>query len=381
MLLRHIVLLSLVTPIFSVSFADEQTDKAAELTRLRQRIEALQQNLQQNRSQYSHETREQRRTEKEIGNIRRQIRLTDQSLQKTRKKIVDLQHEQKQLDGQLQQHKDRLAQQIRSAYLSGRQPTIKLLLNQSRPETLTRVMTYNRYFSESRQQQIGAVNVQLTRLDRTTSAIQDKQIQLNTLKNRQMEQNTALSGAREQRNIVLASLKRDISGQEQTLQRLRRNEQELESLLQQLQGILSDIPASLGDSARFASARQKMRLPLKGRPDSRFGESKGAGDLRWKGVFIQARTGTPVQAPFRGRVAYADWLRGFGLLLILEHGDGYMTLYGHNESLFKGVGDWVEANETIAVSGNTGNPPRPGLYFEIRYNGKPQDPMRWCKLH
>ncbi|MDH4133679.1 MAG: peptidoglycan DD-metalloendopeptidase family protein, partial [Gammaproteobacteria bacterium] len=139
-----------------------------------------------------------------------------------------------------------------------------------------------------------------------------------------------------------------------------------------LQGELPAMPGQRGTGSWPA--------PAKGRLVARFGQPKATGELQWRGIFLAAREGTEVRAPTRGRVAYADWLRGFGLLLVLDHGNGLMTLYGHNQSLVKNVGDPVEAGETVALSGNTGGPVEPGLYFEVRERGEPRDPLIWCKL-
>ena len=147
-------------------------------------------------------------------------------------------------------------------------------------------------------------------------------------------------------------------------------------------GELTSLPAMApaAPGARFASLKGRLPLPLAGRVTARFGDDKGIGQLKWRGAFIAAREGQEVRAVHRGRVAYADRLRGFGLLLILEHGDGYMTLYGHNQSLYREVGEWVDAGQVIAAAGNTGDAPQAGVYFEIRHDGEPDDPLRWCVL-
>ena len=131
---------------------------------------------------------------------------------------------------------------------------------------------------------------------------------------------------------------------------------------------------------RFADYKGKLPLPVKGTISARYGAPRNTGELKWRGIFLSAPEGRNVVSVFRGRVAYADWLRGFGLLMVVEHGDGYMTLYGHNQSLYKEAGDWVEAGQTIASIGNTGGPSETGLYFEIRHDGEPRNPLDWCKI-
>lgn len=381
--MRAAIIMALFIPIATVTvptLADDKDEKAAQLEQLKARIDKLQQKMQRTRSQHTEQTRALRRTEQEIGQLRRKVRQTDRQLGHTRRRIQQLQGQQGRLDKELDQHSLQLSRQIRSAYIIGRQPTMKLLLNQSRPETLTRVLTYSRYLNQARQQEIDSVGQRLQLLQKTESEIRQQQQRLGSLQSERAQKQGSLASVRAERKQVLARLKLELHGQQQQLKRLQHDEQQLQALLDGLHGIFSDIPAGLGQKTHFAALKRKIRLPVAGKPSARFGSPRGIGKLHWKGVFVDSRTGTPVAAAFRGRVAYADWLRGFGLLLILEHGDGYMTLYGHNESLYKEVGDWVETNEIIAASGNTGNPPRPGLYFEIRHNSKPKDPMLWCRV-
>lgn len=383
---RPFVLLLLLSPCLASADSGNKPDspatreKAVQLEQIKARILTLQNELQQTRNEHTRETRELRRTELAISKIRRQVHQTDRKLGQTRYRLRKLNTRQGQLDEELEQHIEQLEQQVRSAYIVGRQPVMKLLLNQSRPETISRVLAYNQYLGQARRQEINSVSQRLSRLRQTETEIRQHQQQLGTLKSERLGKQASLSEARTERKRVLASLKKEIVGQDQQLKRLKRDEARLESLLQDLTGIFADLPAALGEQARFSTMRNKLRLPVPGAPSSLYGGKRGPGQISRKGVFIPARTGGPVAAAFRGRVAFADWLRGFGLLMILEHGDGYMTLYGHNESLYKEVGDWVETNEIIAASGNTGNPPTPGLYFEIRHNGQPKNPMHWCRV-
>ena len=142
--------------------------------------------------------------------------------------------------------------------------------------------------------------------------------------------------------------------------------------------LLADIPSSPSESRPFSSLKGKLPWPVKGSFLGRFGQSKNTGDLKWNGVLIKAKLGTPVRVISHGRVAFSDWLQGFGFITIIDHGDGYMSLYGHSESLFKQTGDWVQAGEVIATVGDSGGQPISGVYFEIRSRGKPVNPSKWC---
>ncbi|NNG14001.1 MAG: peptidoglycan DD-metalloendopeptidase family protein, partial [Gammaproteobacteria bacterium] len=153
----------------------------------------------------------------------------------------------------------------------------------------------------------------------------------------------------------------------------------LETLMEGLRDALADVPANAGQRKAFKSQRGRLRLPVRGKITANYGSRRKAGGFRWQGVMIRAKQGADVKAVSHGRVAFADWLRGFGLMVIVDHGDGYMSLYGHNESLYVETGDWVEAGDVVSAVGSSGGQKRAGLYFEIRANGKPTNPLRWCK--
>ena len=176
---------------------------------------------------------------------------------------------------------------------------------------------------------------------------------------------------------MLAALDRKVHGQTEEIGRLRGDERRLQRLLDELQKHLAGIPGDPVFEHRFRDAKGKLPFPTQGRILVRYGEPKKGGKLRWKGVLVGGKFGQDVISVARGRVAFADWLRGFGLLLILEHGDGYMTLYGHNQGLYAQAGDWVEGGQVVASLGNTGDVPQPGVYFEIRRQGRPRDPLGW----
>jgi len=142
--------------------------------------------------------------------------------------------------------------------------------------------------------------------------------------------------------------------------------------------LLADIPANPNEKQDFDKLKGHLPWPVKGRILARYGTSKDQGHLKWRGVLIATKYGTPVKAISHGRVAFSDWLQGFGFITIIDHGDGYMSLYGHNETLLKQAGDWVNAGDVIATSGDSGGQPRPALYFEIRSHGKPVNPSNWC---
>ena len=237
---------------------------------------------------------------------------------------------------------------------------------------------YFDYLSRQRQQHIRDYSKSIqdkreaeTELNQALASQQENQAS-------QRKQKKQLGRQRLQRNQLLAKLDREIEDQELTLTDLRSSRDRIENLLKSLGELLADIPASPGEKAAFASRAGQLPWPIQGRFVASFGSSRNQGDLKWNGVLISSQYGDPVRAVSHGRVVFSDWLQGFGFITILDHGNGYMTLYGHNESLFKQAGDWVAAGEVIATVGDSGGHSRPALYFEVRERGKPVDPRKWC---
>jgi septal ring factor EnvC (AmiA/AmiB activator) len=241
------------------------------------------------------------------------------------------------------------------------------------------MLTYYRYIHRARLERIESIQTALSDSRAVEKRVQAKQQELLGLRETQQNRKSELEASRGRRGELLASLDRRVATQSREIETLRENEARLARLLQEINSAYAEIPLPSHVKGAFGTLKGKLALPAKGKLTARYGDPKPIGNLKWRGVFLAAEDAAAVRAVARGRVAYADWLRGFGLLLILEHGDGYMTLYGHNQSLSKQAGEWVEAGETIARVGNTGDAPQSGLYFEIRHNGEPRDPLLWCR--
>jgi septal ring factor EnvC (AmiA/AmiB activator) len=271
-----------------------------------------------------------------------------------------------------------LAEQVRAAYAIGHQQQVKMLLNQQDPAEMGRIMVYFDYLNRARQQHINEFLDSITEKQRLEkeldTALNDYQENLNTRK----KQVNSLLAQRHKRNQLLARLEQQISNQEKNLTELESSRNRIENLLMSLGELLADIPQSLSDSKPFKQQKGKLPYPASGPFLATFGEPRKQGGLKWNGVLISTPHGSPVRAISRGRIAFADWLQGFGFITIIDHGEGYMSLYGHNETLVKQAGDWVNAGEVIATSGDSGGQPMPGVYFEIRSRGKPVNPGSWC---
>ena len=374
-------LLALLTALLALPAyaASERQLKEAELKQLRERIVSLQQAMQQVRNRHDQLQQELRHSEQAINRLNRNILELDAREQDTRQRVDSLRTRQQGLEQTLIGQREYLAGQVRAAYAMGRQETIKILLNQENPATVGRVMTYYDYLNKARTQRIAELSDTIHELDQVRSALDSELARLRQLRNQRETERLALAENNEQRQQVLAKLQQELQSQDQRLSHMQHNEQQLAQLIRALVEALDDIPRDIGREQAFASLRGKMKLPTSGPIVASFGSSRNLGKLNWQGLKIAAPAGQEVRAVSHGRVAFADWLRGYGLLIILDHGDGYMSLYGHNQTLLKEVGDWVNRDEIIAATGDSGSDPRSGLYFEIRKDGRPIDPIRWVR--
>lgn len=352
----------------------ERESKAKELGHLQQQIKSITEDQQQVRDQYDAVQKELRKTEQAINRSLKKIKKSNRKLAQQHKKLKVLLKEQAKLQATVTKHKGLLAQQIRAAYMTGKQAYIKLLLNQQDPATMGRVMKYYDYLNQARKQQIDRALETLHALEVVGEEIKQKTDKIKKIKNKQLVEKEALQSEKQKRTIIISRLSNSIQSKQQALNQLKSNEHDLKMLLE----AIVDILTAPEQHKPFKSYRGKMTWPVKGRVQKVFGKLRSNSKVKWNGVMINAREGRGVRAVARGRVVYADWLRGYGLLIILDHGDGYMSLYGHNQSLAMEVGDWVEINQVIASVGMSGGQKKSALYFEIRKNGKPSNPAKWC---
>ena len=270
-----------------------------------------------------------------------------------------------------------LAGQLRVAYMIGREEPLKLLLNQQDPLHSGRLFAYYGYFGRARAGQIAQLQTQVQRLDTLDGELAQQQTELAGLKAAQQQQLQQFEHARNDRQQVLASLTVAARTREQSLARLKSQQADLEGLLQQLnRGLKSVAPPD--NATAFGRARGALSWPVAGQVTAKFGDNRASG-VKGEGVVIATERDAPVKAVAAGRVVYADWLPGLGLLAIIDHGEGYLSLYGHNDRLLKAVGEPVEAGEAIAAAGDTGGRAAPELYFEIRRGGRPVDPAPWFR--
>ncbi|PAU55610.1 peptidase M23 [Pseudomonas sp. PIC25] len=403
--------------LFNQAIADQRAETQQQLEAARKDVAELKKLLEQLQQEKSGVQKELRSTETEMGELEKQVKSLENELKKSEDEIQRLNQEKKKLqDARLEQQR-LIGIQARAAYQSGRQEYLKLLLNQQEPEKFSRTLTYYDYLSQARLEQLETFNETLRQLANVENDIATQQAQLS-------EQRSALDGRREQlaavrqeRQQALAKLNREYSAGGQKLKARQQEQAELAQVLKTIEETLArqareaeearqralaeqrrqqqeqsrpgrpaptdgPLVSSAGTSygGPFSQAKGKLPWPVDGRLVARYGTPRGSdARTKWDGVLIGAAAGSQVRAVHGGRVVFADWLRGAGLLVILDHGNGYLSLYGHNQSLLKDAGDIVKAGEPIATVGTSGGQNTPALYFAIRQQGRPSDPALWCR--
>jgi septal ring factor EnvC (AmiA/AmiB activator) len=317
------------------------------------------------------------RNEQGINKLVNKIDTIEKSLDTTSDKISSLTGKQKELLTVKSGQQYYIKKQIRAAYEIGSQEYLKVLLNQEDPNEITRMLTYYDYFNQARSKQIESYNLTLLDLDRVTQELAEETVVLKSQRMTLGTQQKSLANVQKEKQVTLKALINQISTTGSAISKLEQDRGRLEQLLDKLQESLANLDAPRS-AQPFAGMQGKLLLPVKGRISHRFGNQRNQGKLKWHGIFIDASEGESVYAVHYGRVVFSDWLRGFGLLMIISHGEGYMSLYGHNQALFRETGDWISAGEVIAAVGDSGGQDKTGLYFEIRIDGTPNNPQNWC---
>lgn len=374
------ILLSAAMPIRGADrpVDDPLVERSQRLEQVRDTIRRLLEGMGRTQEEHDVLTQRLRRAERQIGVLTRRLRGLAEQLSGQRRQLAQLRAERAANREQLDRQRSALARQVRAAYVIGRQERLQLVLNQRDPAKLSRVFTYYDYLNRARARRMTEIRERLAELTRLGAEIGREERRLNGLLEQQRGELAALEDRQRERRAVLDDLAEQLTDQGQELAGLRRDERRLQALIEEIERALADIPARVPGQERFAELKGRLAWPAAGRLAARFGTPK-VGSLDWDGVLIETAAGAEVKAVHHGRVAFADWLRGFGLLLIVDHGDGWMSLYGHNRSLFKEVGDWVQAGETLALVGNSGGRAETGVYFGLRHKGAAVDPLRWCR--
>lgn len=349
--------------------------KEAELKRVRARIESIRKNIVAEAERRDSLAASLKDAELEIQSARE--RLSDIKAQRAaaEEKLRSLRTEMADTEKKIADERDALAGELRVAYMNGRQEQIKLLLNQGDPAQLGRVMVYYGYFGQARAERITDIKEHLAHLDLLGETIAAEAERLQAIEENNTEQVKSLASARDRRKTTLAQVQSKIKTRNDELAVLERDARSLEKLVEQLRRAIEEFPELTEQPLQ--RVKGKLPWPVKGKPLARYGQLRAGGPLKWQGLVIGADRGTQVRAPFYGRVVYADWLPGLGLLIVLDHGGGYMSLYGYNEQLYRRVGDRVVPGDPLSAVGDAAGFGRAGLYLEIRKGREAIDPATW----
>lgn len=368
-------LLSISVVAFSAianSDLDTQNQKLKQLqAQIKQQREAIQTRLKEKDSLQD----QFQAAELKVAEFALKIKQTKDSLAAVNRKIKSLEDEQTQLDKDKQAQQKVLSEMIRTAYLNGRHDYTKLLLNQEDPAQLERLITYYRKLNDARVQQLNDLQATLTRLQQIEVEQTQVQQQLAELRQAQEQDRKTLLTSQLEHKAALKKLNANIRSGENKLEQLQMDEQRLTNAIARARENAQRNPENL---AGLYNLKKKLKWPTRGRLKHKFGQRR-SGALRWKGVTIDGRLGNAVNVIADGVVLYADWLKGFGWVTVIDHGKGYMSLYGHNQALLKQAGEFVEQGEPISLVGQSGGQSEAGLYFEIRYKGETVNPARWCR--
>jgi septal ring factor EnvC (AmiA/AmiB activator) len=373
--MRHL-LPTLLCLLLALPAGAASKDPEADLKRVKQRIEQLQRSVRQDVARRDKLSANLRESEEAVAAARRRLDDVRRRIRESDARLAALAAERSQAEKRLEEQRDELAAALRAAYVTGKEEHLKLLLSQKDPAALGRMLVYYSYFGQARAERIGEIEQAVARLGELAEDEKAERDKLAALEQEREREVATVEAARADREKALAAVKGQIKSSEDTIGKLKREARALEKLIADLRKALDQAPAPSGQP--FERVRGKLPWPVPGRLVATFGQSRGGG-LKWNGVLIATERGTEVKAPYAGRVVYSDWLPGLGLLLILDHGGGYMTLYGHNEQLYRAVGESVEAGDPIATVGDSGGQARPELYLEVRKGTTPQDPRKWFR--
>ena len=349
--------------------------KEKELEEVRQRISALKQSMDAAAADRDRLTAELQKAELTISEKRLRLAELERERDYSTRRRVELDTALVGRRAELQNESTELAAQLRAAYMGGSQERLRLLLNQNDPATLGRLMAYYRYLNDYRAGNIEVVAAAIRDLAKLQSEIAAEEARLEAIAARRAAELATLAAAQDDRRELLASLRQRMASEDREIKRLAAQEADLSRLIDELTSILSDYP--IRSEEPFSRYKGRLTWPVAGTLLHDFGQPRVDGRVTWNGVVLAAPRGREVRSVYHGRVVFADWLAGLGLLVIVDHGEGYMSLYGYNETLLKDAGDWVAPGDVIATVGDSGGQPQAGLYFELRQGTRPVNPRSW----
>ena len=374
--IKQIAISSVLLLLLSSALLAADSDRE-KLEQLKSSISELEQRLEQRSQEKNDLVNSLKKVELEAAATGKRIRQLNRQIVSSRKKLSTLEKQQRALQQNIKDQNSAIAEHLTAAYKLGDQEPIKLLLNQEDPQQLSRLFKYYSYFLDARNKQIETYLADVEMLSALMTEVNQQKLLLDSNRKKLVQDQEQLAEISKRRSEALKQLNTSLKNDRSKLEKMVAERAELEELLNRVETAVSEValtPPVIQQS--FVSQKGLLQWPLKGRVAHSFG-SQRSGTMRWKGWLISAKSGDAVNAVHDGHVIFSNYLRGFGLLIILNHGDGYMTLYAHNKELLKDTGDWILSSETIARAGDTGGLEKPALYFEIRKQGQPVDPSEW----
>lgn len=380
--MRHMVLgaaLAAGLAMAGSAAADDASARQQQLDKLKARLTQVQQAQDAALQKRDALQVQLRGSERALAAATREYQDLDRQVDTAQGQLAELQKQKATRQAALDAQKTALSQQMQAAYREGQDSQLRLLLDAQDPQTVGRLLAYYDYVNQARAARITAVRQQLTELDKVDEHIQLQLANLKKLRDNRAASLAELQARGKSRRQLLATLDAGIRNRNVQISRLTKDQQTMQSLVESLRQAMQDVPPELQQGKRFSALKGHLLWPVGGKLLNYYGQPRAGGHLHWEGDLIAAPSGTAVRAISQGRVVYADWMPHFGLLVIVDHGEGYLSIYAHNQNVTHQVGDYVKAGETIASLGDSGGQDQPALYFELRHGNTTLDPRRWCR--
>jgi septal ring factor EnvC (AmiA/AmiB activator) len=355
--------------------ASADNHQKKELKQLKNSISNLEKKLRNQRKEKNSLQQQLETIEREIRGLNKKNRTIGKNISENERNLSLLRSKKNNLEQRIENQRSTIAKQIQAAYKTGNEEPVKLLLNQENPEQLSRILKYYDYLLEARSKKIDQFTADIESLKITLSKIQSIKQSLAGSRKELEQDKQKLASNLSKRKTTLNKLSQSLLSNNNQLNQYKKQRDELETVIETVEKAAKAI-APAKDYPSFALSKGKLNWPVRGKLKASFG-SRRSEYLRWQGWLISAKEGASIQSVHHGRVVFSDYLRGFGLLVIVDHGDGYMSLYAHNKELLKETGDWVQSGEIVSRAGNTGGLTNTALYFEVRERGKPVNPRIW----
>lgn len=359
------------------SYAQTDAEYEQQLKALSKSIEQLQQQLSEVKSSRDELESSLEGSEKEASELIKKIEAIKEALAKEKKQLAQHQRQRADLEDSRQQQQQEITLVIQQAYLLGHQSQLKMLLNQEEPYRISRLLRYHEYVVNAQKQKLDRYLATIAEIQTVEDSIAQSSQKLEESQSSLSQRLSQLQDTQANRLQTLAKLSDEMKAKGGELNQLQTDQKRLERLLEEATKALSQLKIPQRDAVAFAKLRGKLPYPAEGKVVNSYGSARLGGQMRWQGIVLRGELGSQVVSVHHGRVIFSDYLRGQGLLIIIDHGDGYMSLYAHNQTLLKATGDWVSAGEPVATIGNTGGQVQAGLYFEIRLKGKTLNPQKW----